>query len=389
MKLIFLEWDSYGNDDILDAYQILEYTVIKFPLDTTKCRQNAIFEQSFEICIEEHMPDYVFSFNYYPVVSLVCNKTNIPYISWVYDSPYILLYSYTTINPCNRIFIFDRELYMEFHLAGINTVHYLPMAANTMRLRKTPPSPLSNDIIQLLPKSDISFIGSMYTEEHQFYERLEGITDYTRGYLEALMNAQQQVYGCNFIQESLTPKIIDDIYRILPMNPNTDGVESREYFYAQYVINRKITAIERQTMLGAIGAQYPVDVYTTDQNLNLQGVTRHNPIDYYLHFPAIVQNSKINLNITLRSIKSGIPLRAFDIMGAGGFLLTNYQADFLSHFVPNEDFVYFESKQDLLDKISYYLMHEKERLAIAQNGYTKVKYNHTYIHRILEFETVL
>ena len=35
-------------------------------------------------------------------------------------------------------------------------------------------------------------------------------------------------------------------------------------------------------------------------------------------------NSKVNLNITLRNIKTGIPLRALDIMGAGGFLLTNY-----------------------------------------------------------------
>ena len=48
--------------------------------------------------------------------------------------------------------------------------------------------------------------------------------------------------------------------------------------------------------------------------------------------PLVFQNSKINLNITLRSIKNGIPLRAIDIMGAGGFLLTNYQNDFGLHF---------------------------------------------------------
>ena len=39
-----------------------------------------------------------------------------------------------------------------------------------------------------------------------------------------------------------------------------------------------------------------------------------------------------------------------DIMGAGGFLLTNYQADFLEYFTPDKDFVYYESIDDLIRK---------------------------------------
>lgn len=47
-------------------------------------------------------------------------------------------------------------------------------------------------------------------------------------------------------------------------------------------------------------------------------------IDYMKEMPVMFANSKVNLNITLRNIRTGIPLRALDIMGAGGFLLTNY-----------------------------------------------------------------
>ena len=90
------------------------------------------------------------------------------------------------------------------------------------------------------------------------------------------------------------------------------------------------------------------------------------------------------MNITLRSIESGIPLRAFEIMGAGGFLLSNYQADFLDYFVPDEDFVYYEDQKDLMRKIDYYLYHEKERQAIAKNGHDKMASGHTYRHRIRE-----
>jgi spore maturation protein CgeB len=67
-----------------------------------------------------------------------------------------------------------------------------------------------------------------------------------------------------------------------------------------------------------------------------------------------------------------------DIMASGGFLLTNFQNDFLKHFVPDQDFVYYESKEDLLRKIDYYLNHDAERMEIARSGYEKVQKNHNY-----------
>lgn len=86
----------------------------------------------------------------------------------------------------------------------------------------------------------------------------------------------------------------------------------------------------------------------------------------------------------MRGIKSGIPLRAFDIMGAGGFLISNYQPELLDYFVPGKDFVCYESKRDLLEKVEYYLSHDEERKAIARNGHEKVAARHTYRHRIRE-----
>mgnify|MGYP003316955199 FL=1 len=61
-----------------------------------------------------------------------------------------------------------------------------------------------------------------------------------------------------------------------------------------------------------------------------------------------------------------------------------YQADFMDCYVPGEDFVYYESKDDLLSKIDYYLNHEDERIAIAKNGFERTAANHTYKHRIEE-----
>lgn len=381
MKILFIEWASFGNNDIKDAFTAENHTVISFPFSNRDSRQDSEIAAELTASLRKETPDVVFSFNYFPVISNVCKKEQLRYISWIYDSPYVLLYSYTVINPCNEIYVFDKELYLEFHRAGITTVHYMPMAANTERLDALTGSVVTNDVIPYL--YNVSFVGSLYTESHNFFDRMTTLSDYTRGYLDALMATQMKIQGYNFIQESLTP-VMDDLYQALPMDPNADGVESREYLYAQYVINRKITSLERDALIRAITGHFAFDLFTPNQDFTMPNLTNHGAVNYYNQMPLVFKQSRINLNISLRSIKSGIPLRAFDIMGSGGFLLSNYQADFLDAFIPGEDFVYYESTEDLLSKIDYYLAHDEERAAIAQNGHDKIASAHTFRHRVRE-----
>lgn len=386
MKILFIEWNSFGNEDIKAAFAAEGHDVVCHPFSNKDPRRDAELEKDLIESLHKNSPDIVFSFNYFPVISNVCKKEAIRYISWIYDSPYVMLYSYTVINPCNIIYVFDKELYMEFHNAGIQTVHYMPMAANTERLDQITPTgmhgPASSDAARPF-LYDISFVGSLYTEEHNFFDRMTSLSDYTKGYLDAIMSAQMKIQGYNFIQELLSP-IMGDLYKALPMEPNHDGVESKEYLYAQYVINRKITGLERAELIRAVAEHFHFDLFTPGRNLSMPNLTNHGTVDFYEQAPLVFRRSRINLNISLRSIKSGIPLRAFDIMGSGGFLLSNFQADFLDDFIPGEDFAYYDSKEDLLSKIDYYLSHEDERIAIAKSGHDKVAASHTFRHRVKE-----
>lgn len=373
MTILYIEWNSFGNEDMKEAFQAEGHTLICFPFSNKEGRHDEAIESALMGVLRKETPDIVFSFNYFPLISNVCKKADIHYISWVYDSPYVMLYSYTVIHPCNTIYVFDKELCREFEHVGIHTVQYLPMAANTDRLDK----------LAIPTQYDISFVGSLYTEKHNFFERMTTLSDYTRGYLDALMSAQMNVQGYNFIQDSLSP-IMADLYKALPMDPNADGVETREYLYAQYVINRKITGLERARLLAAITKHHTLNLFTHDRTYLLPNLINHGPVDNVTQMPLVFKQSRINLNISLRSIKSGIPQRAFDIMGSGGFLLSNYQADFLDDFIPGEDFDFYESEKDLLERIDYYLAHEAERQAIARNGHDKIAAAHTYRHRVRE-----
>lgn len=378
MKILNIEWEAFGIDDIKDAFRLEGHKVVGFSFSKDEdARHNPEAEKRLSSVLHREVPDVVFSFNYFPIISEVCNKEKIRYISWVYDCPQVRLYSYTVINPCNTIYVFDKELFMEFHQAGINTIHYLPLAANTERLDAM------EEGSRLPYLYDVSFVGGLYTETHRFFDRMATLSDYSRGYLNGLMQSQMKVQGYNFIQECLNP-VMEDLYKALPLDPHQDGVESREYLYSQYVINRKITGLERTALLRAITRRHTFDLFTFNDEYAMDNLRNHGQVAPYDEMPRVFKQSRINLNITLRSIKSGIPLRGFDIMGSGGFLLSNFQADFLDLFVPGEDFVYYESEDDLLQKIDYYLKHDKEREEIAQNGHDKVAAKHTYRHRVRE-----
>ena len=124
MKIIILKWKAYGMQDVTDGLKALSHEVFPIDFDKNNLRNNPEFEAGLEKMISDIKPDLVFSLNYFPIASLVCKKTDTRYVSWIYDNPYVLLYSYTVAFPTNYIFVFDRTQYNEFHSNGINTVYY-------------------------------------------------------------------------------------------------------------------------------------------------------------------------------------------------------------------------------------------------------------------------
>lgn len=375
MRILYLDWPCFGKTDTQHTLEQAGHEFVPFFHEDYQERTSGTFNRVFDDFIGDTHYDCCFSFNYFPIVSENCKRHGLKYISVVYDSPYVMLYSYTLVNPNNYVFLFDKHEYLTFRNSGIETVYYSPLPVNGTSIDKL----LTKEYDCNRLSAEVSFVGALYNEEHNFFDRLMGITDYTKGYLEAVMEAQLKVQGYNFIEEVLTPDIIADLQKAVPYTPTPSGTESPKYIYSNYFINRKLTALERHRLLTAAANHCnDLKVYTLDPTATIPGAQNMGSVNYYSEMPYVFANSKINLNISLRSIQSGIPLRAMDIMGAGGFLLTNFQADFLDYFIPGEDFVYYESQEDMISKIEYYLSHEKERKEIANNGHEKVKVNHSF-----------
>lgn len=391
MRILFLDWNCFNGEATKKAMKEQGHVVLPFFHKKYDALESDDFCECFEKFVKKNRPSVIFSYNYFPLVAQCCHDKNLPYVSVVYDNPAVYLYSYTLMYPTNHIYIFDSKWVREFNAGGLSNVHYITLPADTGRL------PRLEAVSEKKNACDISFVGALYNEQHNFYERMEkNLSERMKGFLEGLMDAQMLVYGSDLIKPVIRGDVLDEIRKALPVYPEHDFVEPDNYRVLKYVIGRKLTSKERIHYLTALGSKYKINLYTLDDTASIPGVVNHGTADYIDVMPFVFNQSRINLNITLRSIDTGIPQRCMDIMGCGGFLLSNYQEDFFldavtedgsAAFVPGVDYDFYSSSEELLDKVGYYLSHEDERARIARNGYEKVKKYYSidkFLHLVLD-----
>ena len=298
------------------------------------------------------------------------------------DSPVLELFSTSLANPCNKVFLFDRQLYNDFHHINPDGIFHIPLATNVRDNYATAAMASSADRARF--SSDISFIGSLYSEKC-LYNKIT-LPEEMRGYVDGLIEAQLLVYGYNFIEECVTPELIDSFTKARPELanfPSSMKVDTKAVI-AQHIISVKVAEQERLRYLKALSERFNVDLYTGSDTSSMPLIHNRGFAKTNTEMPIIFNQSKINLNLTAKSIRSGLSLRIFDVLGCEGFLITNYQAELPEHFNIGEDLEAYTSLDDLIGKCEYYLSHDKERSEIAHNGFEKVKKYHTYDIRLTQ-----
>lgn len=371
MKILYFEWKENSRDDMIAALQYLGYSVIRCHIPYREYEQDKDFMERLEAVITKYQCDLVFSFDYFPMIAKAAEKLELDYLSWVYDSPHWTLYSPTTWSNYNYIFVFDYQQYLLLKERGIPHVYHLPLAVNTRRINKQLQLPKN----QIAYQADISFVGSLY--ERNLFDQVVYLPDRTKGYLDGIMDMQKAVFGVNLFPELISGAVAEELETYITLNMDESyGIEKR-ILYAD-MLDTKLTSTERREYLNEISSRYGLDLYTGSEAALVSGADYRGTISYAEEMPKVFLQSKINLNITLRSIKTGIPLRALDIMGAGGFLLSNYQPELAENFVNGEELVMYGGKEELLELVEYYLKHEKARKEIAFHGWEKIQKEFSY-----------
>ncbi|MCK4500347.1 glycosyltransferase [Candidatus Babeliales bacterium] len=99
-------------------------------------------------------------------------------------------------------------------------------------------------------------------------------------------------------------------------------------------------------------------------------------------YSRVVCESKICLNFLTLENRDQSNLRNFEIPACKGFQLCNRTEQLKNIFKEDKEICLYETEQELINKIRYYLKHKDERIEIAKKGFEAVtQKGHTFLSR--------
>lgn len=335
-------------------------------------------------------PDFIFSVNFKKEIGNLAKKLQLKYISWTVDTPSYDLYSTDISDDLFYLFVYDGELVDKLTSLGVENVYYLSAASGTPRFRDIDTNSEENERYSC----DLAFVGStaLENEYRSFY--LNKVDGETLALLEKIILAQAvepQVY--------IIPELLENLSR--------QGIELTEKAFTQaglvledmnylsdkerfaYHLAKEASGRTRIRTIQRLDEMFKVKIWgdkgwssVTDKIINTRYMGK---AGHYTELPKLFHTAQINLNITRSYVgQKGLPVRVFDVMASGGFLVSNYTDEIGRLFKPGRDLVCFDDYIQLNDIIHYYLKNEKERLTIAENGRNKLYELHTFEHRVNE-----
>lgn len=386
LKMLFYRYGSICEPDAEAAFAGYGLEVCSISREVTdktisSKQRIALISEKFD----RERPVFIFSIDYFPDIARVCRIYSVPYISYVVDSPLPELFSDTVCYDINRIFLFDRAQYEM--LQGFNPDHifYLPLATDPARWDMLLAGNSSAGC-----EHDVSFVGSLYNEKNPYARIKDRLPAYTRGYIDGVVSSMMQLPGINLAEEVIDDEITAEIKKADPdFWEIKDAVTGTDrYIAAQCYIGFEEAVHERCRTLTLLSEHFDTTVYTRSDISELReqapGLHFRDGVKTLTEMPLVFHGSRINMNITMKPIKTGLSLRAFDICGCGGFLMTNWQQEFSEYFEPGIEAECYSSFDELIQKTDFYLKNEEIRCRIARAGYERVKREHTWAQRIAQ-----
>ena len=382
-KIIYPSSNIFPIPDIPVALTRLGYEII-----LTKTYINyQHFSEEEKISLIEELPNYeadaVISHDFSPSLAEVCYELNLPYISWVFDAPLESLYSAQAQYNTNHFFIFDKKMISQLENIMLPNLHHMALATNVtsvafLEITESDESTYS---------SDISLVGTLY--DYNVYDRFKSyFSDFLVNDIEEWFNSLFGLWNNTVdFHNKLSNESFSELISLFGQNMSKCGMSDK--LFLESALIRGLSYRERVAMLNKLAARHTVCLYTKSDTSDLSNVITNGPIDYSTETPKVFHLSKINLNLTMRSIESGIPQRIFDIMAVGGFVLTNYQPELEECFVIGKEIVCFHNFDEMEYLADYYLSHEKERIEIAINGYKRVISDYSYDSALKKIDSIV
>lgn len=166
-------------------------------------------------------------------------------------------------------------------------------------------------------------------------------------------------------------------------------VEGANPMYKDYAGNEKIYKnfdMPKKYDVGFVGASYGIrgeyvrflqdngiNVYAKGKGWENGFATDEEMIEIFNQSKIVLGFATVGKNDDIYILKG----RDFEVPFTGSMYLTGYHEELKEYYNLEEDIATYTTKEDLLQKVQYYLSHDEEREKIASSGYYKCLDNHT------------
>ena len=369
------------------ALNEMGYEVGVYPQMIEEIDENDVVKEKFEKYVKNSDLDLVISTSFCIHAAECTHTYGIKYAVYGMDSPQFAVWKKQAKYDNVYLFQFDSNECRMLKESGYNNVWYMPLAIrDTRRLTVT-----RRDIEKY--GSDVSFVGSVYTQ-NPYDDLHELITKEMEEKIIGMMENAAFIWdGTDRITSLLEKEINSDWKRLQrELQRVYIGIEEDTpdiYLLKNFVIDRKLTNIERNMVLELLAENYDFRLYTRETEVVSPKIRRFGEVDSDSEALKVFAASKVNLNLTLRSIEVGLPLRIFDIMSMGGFTLTDFREDAAALFEEDREIVMYRTPEEMLEKIDYYLRHEEKRTKIGENARARVEEDFTYKKQLTKMMKII
>lgn len=381
MRILFCEWGAPNEAVIAKTLRDLGHFVRE--LKMKELPQREVEEEVIFLAhaANEYHAELYFTVDYFPNLAMAAKRAGILYYSWLFHLPQWNLYSYQAQLPCNRIFIFDKMQIKDLRQQNINTTQYISLPADKQILENA----LEGAATKCYRfQGDVSYVGAVldngvnsgtkFTAEARNDERFAKLVE--------VIKEKKFSYGNQVLYRGVPDDVIEFLSEETAGDKNNYFFARKEDIIIQSVLARKITAEERKTACRMLARKFDLKVYSESNLERYPEINNLGPVNMLKEAPLIYNQSKVNVYVAPRCIRSGIPQRVLEIIACRGFLITNYQEDLAQEFEEDREIVMFRNLDELVSKTAYYLTHEQERQEIIRAGYEKVLREYNYAEKL-------
>jgi spore maturation protein CgeB len=354
-----------------------------FPLDVL-----ALSPEETTVQIKEVSPDFVMTINYVKGLAELCAKIGVPLVVWEIDPTLEILFQEDVgtngIDGNTFVYTYRKKRVDYFKSLGFKNVSFLPLAANTRKYR-----PMGLDSYQTEKYgADVSYVGSsMHVQGKWALEKIfqllkaQSCPDSLEKSLKDALNRQitntEVFYFPKFVETILSrmkcPTVIPD--------------EAGRKIDVILALSEKIASFRRfkaVNTLEKLAAQHIVRVWGDEgwkeglaKSIIYSGLAGH-----YHEIPIIYNASRINLDINRIYQKDIVPLRVFDILACGAFVLADDSKELGNFFKKGEEVISYKKISQIPSICAYYLRNDLERKEIASKGRKRVLREHSLEQRL-------